>query len=402
MTSRHLLALALIAVGVWSPAFGQDQVPTLPPAPSAAIRREAAAALKAATTQTAAVAGKQRSAMKQDIQHADAAKVAYLRAMYRKHLPQGVAKAVAPPGEQILMFASMSMTPTDMHGLLEAALSDPRITIKFLGGEAKGGLPALIQDISNLTHGMKSRPSFQIDPPSFHKYHVTQVPYAVVLRNGREVARVGGVVDSRWIDEQLRTRSGDLGDYGRMSFPSELDMGAQIADRIRHFDWHGYVDQAVAGFWRHLKMPRVPHATKAETYRIDPSVTITRDIRASNGLVIAKAGTRVNPLKVAPFDVELVVIDASDPAQRAFARQRLQSDAKNHVKVLSTTVPATAADGWAVWAQWEHDIGTHLYAYLPAMASRMNLTGTPSVVTGDGLLVKVQQIALPGSAGEPR
>jgi hypothetical protein len=110
--------------------------------------------------------------------------------------------------------------------------------------------------------------------------------------------------------------------------------------------------------------------------------------------LIAHAGQKANPLALAPLTVTLLVIDGSDPVHRAYAKQFVNESPSKQVMVLSTTVPATASDGWAVWADWQKDIGSHLFAYSKAMADRLRLTGTPSVVTGDGLLIKVTQIAL--------
>lgn len=391
------LAVAVVMVPTVAAAW-QQQVEGVAISPE--IQAAASHAVSDARAKAKVTALTDHAALASDVAHAERAKLTYLRGMYQQNLPATAAAASrADSGEHILMFASMSMTPTDMHGMLEAAMADPRITITFLGGEKHGGVEALLKWIAQITQGMNGRPPIQINPPAFHKYHVTEVPYAVVLRDGQEVGRVGGVVDPRWIDAQLRTHSGNLGDFGRMSLPSEEDLGAQLADRVRHFDWKGYMNRQVDGFWRNLAMPTVPHATKAVTYRIDPTVTITHDIRTPDGLLIARAGTKANPLKVAPFDVELIVIDGSDPNQRTFARERARADlqAGHAIKVLSTTVPAKAPDGWAAWAAWQSDVGSHLYAYLPAMAERMRLTGTPSIVTGDGLYVKVEQIALTGT-----
>lgn len=388
------LAYAAIVFGAWILAIlavfeGALSAQTV----TAQLRADAARTVAAARAAEQREAITQHAAMVSDVSHAEHLREADLQAMYRQNMPAGVHH---PPvkGEQILMFASMAMTRGDMRGMMEAALADPRITIKFLGGEPQGGVPALFHWLLEVGHGLKVIPSFEIDPPSFHKYHVTEVPYAVVLRDGKVAGRVGGVVDSRWIDRQLAMRQGDLGDYGTMVKPSEVDMEWYIANRIKHFDWQAYIQHAVATFWQGLKMPAVPHASTSLVYRIDPSITLTHDIRTPNGILIARKGQRANPESVAPLDVALVVIDASSAAERAFARAQVASAHVGKVMVLSTTVPAHARDGWAVWARWQRAVGVHLYAYLPAMAARLKLTGTPSVVTGDGLYLKVRQVAL--------
>ncbi|AGG89115.1 TrbC family F-type conjugative pilus assembly protein [Rhodanobacter denitrificans] len=381
-----LLAAALWAALAW-PLAAQDV--------RADVQAQAAAALRDGTAAKQRVLQRDRAALTETISTANAKRDAQLQAMYRDHLPANVKAAEQKPGTRILMFASMSMTRTDMHGMMEAALADPRVTIEFIGGPRDGGVGALMHWLNDIAQGMKERPAIAINPPDFEKYHVAEVPYAVVVRDGAAVARVGGVVSPKWIDSQLATRDGDLGTYGRMSSVIEENMTAYLADRVKHFDWSGYTQRAVAGFWRGLAMPSVPHASTSETYQIDPTITVTHDIRTPDGIVLARAGQKVNPLDTAPIAETLLVFDASDADERAFARHQVQLAAGKPIVAMSTTVPATAGDGWATWRAWQAEVGTHLFAYLPAMAKRLNLTGSPSIVRQEGRLLTVQQIALP-------
>lgn len=355
---------------------------------------QAADVFNTAQARTHSTLVKDKAALAAMVSKATANQNAYLQKMYRANLPANVAAKLHPQGEQILMFASASMPDGDMRSLLQDGLADKRIVIKFLGGEQNGGVPALTKWLANVGHGLDHLPSIQIDPPSFHKYHITQVPYAVILHDGKEVARVGGVYSTKWIDDQLTRTSGDLGTYGAMTKPSEVDMETYIANRIKHFDWKSYIDAAVANFWRDQKMPTVPHATKSETWRLDPTTTITHDIRLTSGIYLAHAGDKANPLSVAPMDATLLIIDASDPAQLAFAHREVVHHNHGRLVVMSTTVPATEKDGWAAWNQWQNAVGSHLYIYSQAYADRFKLTGTPAYITSDGLFLKVRQIAL--------
>lgn len=361
---------------------------------AAAMRQTAAGTFDVSQRQTAALLKVDHDVLKTMVDDANEKRLSYVRDMYKKNLPADVAARIKPQGQQILIFASKSMADGDMRGLLEAALADKRITIVFLGGEAEGGVGALLHWLGAVGRGLKVFPSMQIDPPTFRKFGIAQVPYAVILRDGKEVARVGGVYSTKWMDEALATRSGDLGTYGRMTTPIELDMQRVIEDRIKHFDFKGYISTAVANFWRDQKMPSVPHATKEESYQIDPSTTITHDIRLPNGHYLAHAGDKVNPLASVPLKHTLLVIDASDPAQRAFAHDQVEHAGASTVIVMSTTVPATAKDGWATWNQWQESVGSHLFAYSMAFANRLNLTGTPAIVTGSGTLLSVRQVVL--------
>lgn len=372
--------------------------------------KQAATASQAASVQVAAQQTRDQAEDRSDVEKraqgaalqgavddANSLKEKYMRDMYRKNLPQDVAAKVAnqDKGEKIIFFASMSMTDGDMRNLMQDALADPRIQIVFQGGAPDGGVPALSRWLQGLSKGLQGFPPVTIDPPKFHKYRIHQVPEAVILINGNEVARVGGVYSTKWMDQALQTsHTGDLGNYGQMSIPSEVDMETELADRIKRFDWKGYTNGLVQNFWRNQKTVNVPHATKPDDYELDPTFTVTHDIRLPDGTVLAYAGDKVNPLKTLPFNVTLLVIDASDPSQRAYASQQVKEDPSGKLRVMSTTVPATSADGWSEWNHWEEDIGTHLYFYSKQYGDRLRLTGTPSLVSGNGLTLKVKQVVV--------
>ena len=209
----------------------------------------AAQTAQVATARATVVEKAQRDDLKRLATAADQNKVAYLQEMYRQNLPPALAGQAAPTtGEEILFFASKSMQDGDMRGLLEAALADKRIHIVFLGGEAEGGVRALTTWLQKVGRGLPNFPSIQIDPPKFHDFKVTQVPLAVVLRDGKEVARVGGVYSTQWIDTALMTRGGDLGNYGAMTTPCEVDMQQLLESKLAKVDWQGFANRAVADF----------------------------------------------------------------------------------------------------------------------------------------------------------
>lgn len=360
------------------------------------MKGAAAETAQVATTRARVLEKSQHDDLKRLSSAADRNKQAYLQEMYRQNLPPALqGQTAAPTGEEILFFASKSMQDGDMRGLLEAALADRRIHIVFLGGEAEGGVQALTSWLQKVGRGLPNFPSIQIDPPKFHDFKVTQVPLAVVLRDGKEVARVGGVYSTQWIDTALMTRSGDLGNYGAMTSPCEVDMQQLLESKLANVDWQGFANRAVADFWKDQKLTPVPHASKPAEYEIDPTVTITHDVTLPDGRVLAHAGDRVNPLKATPFKPTLLVIDASDPAQRAFAKAQVAKGDIAQLIVMSTAVPATAIDGWSVWAAWQEEIGTHLYLYSTPYANRFRLSATPSFVSGKGLLLSVRQVVVP-------
>lgn len=354
----------------------------------------AASLVAAARSKQAIYAHRHAGALGATVAAANKAKLTYLRQLYKEqgyHAPNG---ATVAQGTQILVFASKSMPNGDMRGLLEDAYRTPAMRVVFLGGEPRSGVAGLVNWLRRVGAGLSHLPAIEIDPPAFTKYHVRWVPEAVVVRDGKEVAHVAGVYQPQWIMRHATAKAGNLGSYGTLYRPVEVNMEAAIKARIAAFNWNAYVHSAVHDFWRDQVLPLVPHAKRPKTYLIDPTITITHNITLPNGTILARAGERVNPLQHMVFTLHMLVIDASSAPQRAFARTFIALHPDVQVVVMSTAVPSTSAHGWRTWARWSTAIHHRLTLYSQAYAQRFKIQGTPSIIEGDGRYLKVMQYAI--------
>lgn len=325
---------------------------------------------------------------------ANAAKMRDLRKEFAKHSTVTSEGSSVEEGRTILMFASKSMSDGDMLGLMNDALAHPNMRIIFRGGDVNGGVAAISQWLSQIGKSLPRMPPVSIDPPSFRKYQIKAVPEAVILDNGVEVGRVGGVYSVQWISEQLAHRTGDLGSYGHMSTPIELDMSVQVKDRIQNFDWKDYMGKAIANFWRQQPVVDIPHATVNRVYRIDTSVIVPRDVVTPDGKILARRGDRINPLAKMAFRPTILVIDGHDQNQRRWARSIEATQSAESFIVMTVSTPVDWNDSWAEWKSWETDVGDRMYFFSKKYAARLPIAGTPSRIVGDGLYLKVDQVAL--------
>lgn len=400
MTVRLLHPLGRLAVaaglaGVCAAVHGQDAALTQRAQANAKAQAAAAASLvTAANARQSAFAVHHATALHATVAAANKAKLTYLRQLYKEQGYHPPRRAAVTKGTRILVFASKSMPDGDMRGLLEDAYRTPGMRVLFLGGEPHTGVPGLVNWLRRVGAGLSHLPAIEIDPPAFAKYHVRRVPEAVVVRDGQEIAHVAGVYQPQWILRHAGAKAGDLGSYGTLYRPVEVNMEAAIKARIAAFNWKAYVHRAVHDFWREQVMPVVPHAKHPKTYLIDPTITITHNITLPNGTVLARAGERVNPLQHMVFTLRMLVIDASSPAQRAFARAFVLRHQDAPVVVMSTSVPSTAKHGWRTWARWSTAIDHRLTLYSQVYAHRFRIEGTPSVIEADGTDLKVLQFAI--------
>ena len=74
--------------------------------------------------------------------------------------------------------------------------------------------------------------------------------------------------------------------------------------------------------WKLEEPDPVPGIAPAKEHRsrlFDPSIAVARDIRTPDGVLIAAAGTRVNPLERLPLTRDLIFVDGRRPAEIAWA-----------------------------------------------------------------------------------
>ena len=66
-------------------------------------------------------------------------------------------------------------------------------------------------------------------------------------------------------------------------------------------------------------VPGIAPAREERSRSFDPSIAVARDIRTPEGVLIAAAGTRVNPLERLPLTRDLIFVDGRRPAEIAWA-----------------------------------------------------------------------------------
>lgn len=282
-----------------------------------------------------------------------------------------------------LIFVSAAMSAGDIRSVLEVSAENMAVHVIFRGVPKEGGVDGFMAWLRDLTRGMEGAPRLTIDPPTWQQYGVTQVPTMIVLDHGHEIARVLGVANPAWMDARLASGRGDLGRYGEVVEPSEPDMMVMLKEATKHFDMDAYRQDAERQFWATQKNLGLPVVTTARTRRVDPSVTVLQDVVMPDGNVLAKKGDRINPLLAVAFDQRLIVIDASNPEQRAMAHGLVAQAGNTRVTVLSTGVPDPAG-GFTTWRQWQEDIGSPLYLLSEQVRARLDVTHVPTLVDGDG------------------
>ena len=119
----------------------------------------------------------------------------------------------------------------------------------------------------------------------------------------------------------------DLGVRGATWPVAEPDLLAQIEARLIEMERSGELarleDEARDGARRKLEepdpAPGIAPAREKRSRLWDPAITVARDIRTSEGALIAAAGTRVNPLERVTLARDLLFVDGRREAEIAWA-----------------------------------------------------------------------------------
>ena len=119
----------------------------------------------------------------------------------------------------------------------------------------------------------------------------------------------------------------DLGVRGATWPVAEPDLLAQIEARLVEMERSGELGrlerEALANARARLEAPDpapgIAPAIEERSRLFDPAITVARDIRTADGVLIAAAGTRVNPLERVALARDLLFVDGRREAEIAWA-----------------------------------------------------------------------------------
>jgi conjugal transfer pilus assembly protein TraW len=179
-----------------------------------------------------------------------------------------------------------------------------------------------------------------------------------------------------------------LGTYGRTYPIKERDAIAAMKDaaskKLANGGKERMLKDAQTRYMNSLENVATPAGIKPARSNavrfVDLTETITNDIPDGRGGVIARAGMKINPLGVMPLTKKLFFIDARDQRQLELVKTQAQSNDK--IILLGGSVFKAGAY-----------LKRHVYLDVPGLHTRMQIKHLPSIVSQDGLKLKVQEVA---------
>ena len=188
----------------------------------------------------------------------------------------------------------------------------------------------------------------------------------------------------------------DLGVRGATWPVAEPDLLAEIEARLLELQGSGELarleEEAREGARRRLEepdpVPGIAPATREHSRMFDPSITVEREIRTQDGVVIASAGTRVNPLVRMTLVRDLLFVDGRRDAEVAWA---LAHDRPSKIVLLA---------GRPLELMRRHG-QPFFFDQGGRLAARFGIAATPSLVAQAGTRLRITEIPLDDATDTP-
>ena len=188
----------------------------------------------------------------------------------------------------------------------------------------------------------------------------------------------------------------DLGVRGATWPVAEPDLLARIEARLVEMERSGELarleQEARAHARTKLEEPEpvagIAPAREKRSRLFDPSITVERDIRTADGVLIAAAGTRENPLESMTLTRDLLFVDGRRVAEIAWALA--------HVRPAKIVLLA----GRPLDLMRRHG-RPFFFDQGGRLAARFGIGATPSLVAQDGARLRITEIPLDDAADAP-
>ena len=188
----------------------------------------------------------------------------------------------------------------------------------------------------------------------------------------------------------------DLGVRGATWPVAEPDLLAQIEARLVELGRSGTLARLERDARAHARakleepdpVSGLASAREERSRLWDPAITVARDIRAPGGVLVAAAGTRVNPLERVTLDRDLLFVDGRRDGEIAWA---LAHERPAKIVLLA---------GRPLELMRRHR-RPFFFDQGGRLAARFGIAATPSLVAQDGAQLRITEIPLDDAPSTP-
>lgn len=242
-------------------------------------------------------------------------------------------------------------------------------------------------------------PSVFIDPTLFSDNAIKTVPTIVHYRGKQPVARLSGLPNAQFMQEQVKDgKSGDLGRFGEVFNIAEVNLIEEMKRRVAQLDSDQIIRDANTSFFDEQPRFPLPVAEKTQRFSVDMSITVNEDIQDNEGGLIVRKGTRFNPLVAIDLQQTILVFNPEIPEQRIWAADQGRASVDNGLRpvYIATHIP-TGNEGseWDKVRQLNESLpGGDMTLLNRSIVSRFQLRRVPSRLTQNGEVMELVEVAI--------
>ena len=296
--------------------------------------------------------------------------------------PQPPHQAAASSSGGRFLFVSRGMPQAELLAALDAAAADPQLTLVLRGLLPGETLNDAMRALAQLIGRRDPPPAIVIDPTLYRRHQVTVVPTLLDPASG---SRREGAINADDLAQALPP-----GFAATTWGIAEPDLADVLQARAAALDVPARARAAMARFWRQVPALTLPPATTSRTRRFTPAVRTSSELRDDQGRLLLRAGAVLNPLASLPLTARILVLDAQDPVEIAWARtQRAANRATIHL-----VVNPDREGGWAAWQQLQDQLQSPVFLLDAQLQGRLGVQVTPSLIEAQGTELVVTENAL--------
>ena len=187
--------------------------------------------------------------------------------------------------------------------------------------------------------------------------------------------------------------SSDLGVVGQVYPIAETDFLVFIEQHMEEIQknggWQKIQNQLKERVAQHADRPAALSLPRAKTERIgyiNPSISVSSDLKDATGRIILPRGTVVNPLSVISLTKELIFYDAEDPAQVRWVVDYDKKLKQTGIKDKLILV------GGSISSQSKLFSRAVYFDQTGKLIKKFGIQQVPAIITQSGLSLKIREV----------
>lgn len=183
----------------------------------------------------------------------------------------------------------------------------------------------------------------------------------------------------------------DLGVVGPTYEIAERDLIEVMKDKFRRMEKTGELAKVQENYKKLVldavekpkPVPGIKNTETAQTYFVDPTWTLDRNVVDEKGNLLFPTGTKVNPLDYAPLTQQLLFFDQRERSQVAFAKRFIEQSTARVKPILVGGEPLK------LMRQWKREV---YYDQGGVLSRTFLLKHSPAIVSQDGKRLRIDEI----------